>query len=289
MSGPGTATPKLYVWRHRVMYLGPSYNSRSRKYGSAALVAGLDAPLTFDLPGEGEPLVTRLALLPPQLPTFFGAHKSRIAVLFLDMFRQDYMNLEDSFPSVRGGVRTGLEHEQHVLALFRTIMDDGMAAIGGASTLFSSLNLPGNPLEGASESMDPRILQTIKLMTEAAPQCLGTADLASKLHLSVPRVIQLFRNQLGISFGTFQRWYRLHQVTQAVAAGQTLTDAAQTAGFVDLAHYDNTFKRTFGVAPSVFLSPRSQVDVIMSPSPEDQPLQCKPSVIPARFAIPFGK
>ncbi len=289
MTRPVSAKPKLYVWRHRVMYLGPAYNARRRKYGSAALVAGLDAPLTFNLPGNERPLVTQLALLPPQLPTFFGAHQSRIAVLFLDMFRQDYMRLVDCFPSVRGDVRIGLEHEQHVLGLLRTIMDNGMPAIGGESTLFSSLNLPGNPLAGVSTSMDPRILKTIKLMTEAAPQCLGTADLASKLHLSVPRVIQLFRNQLGISFGTFQRWYRLHQVTQAVAAGQTLTDAAQTAGFVDLAHYDNTFKRTFGVAPSVFLSPRSEVDVIMSPSTEDQSLPCKPSVMPARLAIQIGK
>ncbi|TBW57634.1 AraC family transcriptional regulator [Marinobacter halodurans] len=281
MSISGAAAgPALYVWRHRVMYVGPSYEARSRKYGSAALVAGLDAPLTFNLPGGGQ-VKTPLALLPPQLPTFFGAHQSRIAVLFLDMFRQDYFKLADCFPSEEESIRTGLEREESVCALFRAIADKGLAGAGGPSALFSLLGLPANPLAGAGESMDPRILQAIKLMTEASPQCLGTSELASRLHLSIPRVIQLFRDQLGMSFGAFQRWYRLHLVTLAVSTGQTLTDAAQTAGFVDLAHYDNLFKRTFGVAPSIFLSSRARVEVDASLlPPEHQPAQSRPSMVP---------
>ncbi|WP_262379703.1 helix-turn-helix transcriptional regulator [Nonomuraea sp. PA05] len=73
---------------------------------------------------------------------------------------------------------------------------------------------------------------------------------ADAVHLSPSRLAHLFSAHVGIPLRPYVRWLRLRQAIDRVAAGETLTAAAHTAGFTDGPHFTRAFRRTFGNAPS---------------------------------------
>jgi len=70
----------------------------------------------------------------------------------------------------------------------------------------------------------------------------------SPRHLS-----RLFNRDVGLSMPAYIRWLRLRWVTEALAEGSTLTQAAHAAGFSDSAHLSRVFRASFGMAPSRIL------------------------------------
>jgi AraC-like DNA-binding protein len=73
---------------------------------------------------------------------------------------------------------------------------------------------------------------------------------ADAVHLSPSRLAHLFSAHVGIPLRPYVRWLRLRRAIDRVAAGETLTAAAHTAGFTDGPHFTRAFRRTFGNAPS---------------------------------------
>ncbi|MFW5825576.1 MAG: helix-turn-helix domain-containing protein [Marinobacter sp.] len=90
-------------------------------------------------------------------------------------------------------------------------------------------------------------------------------DLAAAVSLSVPRVIQLFRQYLGVSAGRYRQWHRLHATTLGIAQGLSFTQAAVASGFSDLAHFSNTFHGMFGLMPSRLLRANCAVQFHIDP------------------------
>ncbi|GAA4928489.1 AraC-like DNA-binding protein [Nonomuraea thailandensis] len=76
------------------------------------------------------------------------------------------------------------------------------------------------------------------------------AAVAEAVHLSPSRLAHLFSAHVGIPLRPYVRWLRLRSAIDRVAAGETLTAAANTAGFTDGPHFTRAFRRTFGNAPS---------------------------------------
>ncbi|NRQ35894.1 helix-turn-helix transcriptional regulator [Nonomuraea sp. NN258] len=73
---------------------------------------------------------------------------------------------------------------------------------------------------------------------------------ADAVHLSPSRLAHLFSAHVGIPLRPYVRWLRLRRAIDRVAAGETLTAAAHTAGFTDGPHFTRAFRRTFGNTPS---------------------------------------
>lgn len=73
---------------------------------------------------------------------------------------------------------------------------------------------------------------------------------ADAVHLSPSRLAHLFSAHVGIPLRPYVRWLRLRRAIDRVAAGETLTAAAHSAGFTDGPHFTRAFRRTFGNAPS---------------------------------------
>nr|SBO96879.1 Transcriptional regulator, AraC family [Nonomuraea gerenzanensis] len=73
---------------------------------------------------------------------------------------------------------------------------------------------------------------------------------ADAVHLSPSRLAHLFSADVGIPLRPYVRWLRLRRAIDRVAAGETLTSAAHTAGFTDGPHFTRAFRRTFGNTPS---------------------------------------
>ncbi len=68
-----------------------------------------------------------------------------------------------------------------------------------------------------------------------------------------------FRAHTGLAVRPYLRWRRLLTALDGMTRGLPLTDAALEAGFSDAAHFTRTFRRHFGIAPSVLLQLRKGV------------------------------
>jgi AraC-like DNA-binding protein len=91
-------------------------------------------------------------------------------------------------------------------------------------------------------------IAVIPTLLTGGPVRLGV--LADAVHLSPSRLAHLFSAQVGIPLRPYVRWQRLQQAIRLVAAGETLTTAANGAGFTDGPHFTRVFRRNFGTAPS---------------------------------------
>ena len=80
----------------------------------------------------------------------------------------------------------------------------------------------------------------------------GLAELASEAGCSPWHLSRLFRRATGLTLRAFRLRLRLAAVLDGLAEGEAnLTDLALRSGFVDHAHMSNSFRRAFGMTPSL--------------------------------------
>ena len=259
--------PLIYVGKHRVLYIGPSYGMRTRKYGAAALLVAMDGPMKVVRAEGSEVITTRIALLSPSLAVKVAAPEhERVAVLFLDVYQRDFLMLRRVMRKSVDGILFDMDAEEQCTAEFRALGGDERIS-GSRFARFQLLGLPEDPLANPVDPIDGRIVDVINFIRQN-PQVRSftTSDIALRLHLSLPRVVQLFRTHIGVSFGTYQNWHRIHCAVVSVAQGHSFTRAAVDAGFVDLSHFCNTFKRMFGINASHFLSSHGESSFLIDPA-----------------------
>jgi AraC-like DNA-binding protein len=78
------------------------------------------------------------------------------------------------------------------------------------------------------------------------------AELARLAHLSPFCLARLFRAHIGMPPHAYQIQLRVEQAKLLLAAGGSVSDVAQEAGFFDLSHFTRHFKRHVGISPGVF-------------------------------------
>ncbi|NUO97054.1 MAG: helix-turn-helix transcriptional regulator [Nonomuraea sp.] len=116
-----------------------------------------------------------------------------------------------------------------------------LRAVEAWSGLAGPSGVPPHPAVEAAIAVIPALLA-------GGPVRLGAV--ADAVHLSPSRLAHLFSAHVGIPLRPYVRWLRLRRAIDRVAAGETLTAAAHTAGFTDGPHFTRAFRRTFGNAPS---------------------------------------
>lgn len=94
---------------------------------------------------------------------------------------------------------------------------------------------------------DKRVVAMIAHARENLEDRITLASAADRIHLSPSRARHLFALHTGLPFKTFVLWLRIERAVALYAEGKSLTEAAHSAGFADLAHFSRTFRRTFGL------------------------------------------
>ncbi|PXX12974.1 helix-turn-helix domain-containing protein [Mycolicibacterium moriokaense] len=101
-----------------------------------------------------------------------------------------------------------------------------------------------------SGELDPRLVQALNALVD---KHVSLPSLAAMVGLSPQRLRALARSQLGMPLARWRVWTRLRRATEALQNGQSLADAAITAGFADQAHLTRQMREMMGVTPSAVL------------------------------------
>lgn len=104
----------------------------------------------------------------------------------------------------------------------------------------------------ASGSLDPRLVAAMD--TTMAAWDLSMPELAERVGLSPQRLRALARRELGMPLTRWRVWMRLRRAAEALRDGQSVAEAAVTAGFADQAHLTRWMREMMGLTPSVALS-----------------------------------
>jgi len=127
--------------------------------------------------------------------------------------------------------------------------------------------------DDAPPPRDRRVVRALDILHDAAsggPRRLAT--LAAEVSLSPSRFAHLFRACTGLPVRRYALWLRLIHAVRLIAGGTSLTTAAHEAAFADSAHLTRTFRRMFGMPPSVL---RSIGTVLRSGAPPREGGDCR--------------
>ena len=250
---------RLYLWPHRILYLGLSPDNDLHRHHAAQFCVSLDANLTVRDPDKRGTIEIPGVIIPPDHRHQIDAGDARILALYLEPESDEYEQIIRPFRTGAQDALVPLTVSSAGLTDICRLFEAGGDADTAWSTCVSALGL-GVPTALAA-GHDPRIEQVIDMIRGEPSRPHSVKQLANAVHLSPSRLIHLFREQIGIPIRRFTVWTRTREVIHLVVDGTSLTDAAHAAGFSDAAHMSNSFRRMFGFAPSALFTPRNPLDV----------------------------
>lgn len=239
------------------------------------MLVGVESDLRVHRQTHANEMVdTRCCLVRPGLPIWVESDSPSVMVLFLDPFLHDFTALSGTADHRLRDILWPLNGEDQLVSLAQHILGASLSPQAVLGTLAKQGVPDTNRLDPTG--VDPRVVRAISMIRGRRTQNITTEDLAATVNLSVPRVIQLFRQYLGISAGRYRQWHRLHATTLAIANGYTFTQAAVASGFSDLAHFSNTFHGMMGVMPSGLLKASEGVRFHIDPLLSAEGFSCLP-------------
>jgi len=111
--------------------------------------------------------------------------------------------------------------------------------------------LAGFAFQAPIAQVDPRVSAVVERLHTEEHLDRTLAEIAAWAHLSPSRFAHRFRLHTGMPLRPYLRWLRLQRAAAGMVSGASATIAAHAAGFADAAHLSRTFRRHFGIHPSV--------------------------------------
>lgn len=248
---------RLYLWRHRLLLLGPGFDTGLHRHHAAQLCFGLHAVLRLRTDRARQWTRSRGFYVAPDEPHEFAASATSTAIVYLDAESAEFSLL-----------RRSLKEPASVTCLSpptRSLADlQRMAAEGGTldEANAACLSLLGLQAGAAQRSpFDPRIAQCLSLIRARLDEPLRLPSLASALSVSESWLTHRFRKEVGLPIRRYVLWQRLWRAVELALKGSTLTVAAHAVGLSDSSHLSRTFREMFGVAPSFLFEHRDQLAV----------------------------
>ena len=262
--------PLVYLSDKRTMYVGPLKRLLEQSNSLTTLIISIDKELGLIDNHSGQNYVSKSFLIPAGSHVTVDTNDSIIAFCFLDTLGTDLAKLIpnmdncvhiDDSSTCYSGIPNELAVIEQAGEIFkrRPLAEDVFARLDNWIESSST----GNPC-----MPDARISTAIALITKNYARNVSIDEIANAVELSVPRLIQLFKQVTGIPIRRFRLCHRIFVTILNLGTGMSLTDAVVEAGFSDYSHFSRIFKELGGVKPSELLSSRNLVDfrILSKPS-----------------------
>ncbi|SFM36940.1 helix-turn-helix domain-containing protein [Marinobacter zhejiangensis] len=252
----------LYLWERRTLHIALIDQPVELEPAAALLAVSLGGALQYQTVGMPAPKASVSLLLAPgsRVALAPGADGAGIATCYLDALGQDYSLLAGQMVAQANGTYCELPREEAFQALFLELQQRPLSS----SEAYQRLEAMINPYRTHYAERDSRVDAAVTLIRNSVQENLSVDVLAGAVNLSVPRLVQLFREQVGVPIRRYRQWHRLYVTAENIAGGQSLTDAAIGAGFTDSAHFSHTFRTILGVRPSDIFAAPDQVRIIIA-------------------------
>lgn len=127
---------------------------------------------------------------------------------------------------------------------------------GGPPWLAEVARVLGAPAVTNARTVHPRVKKLLRLL-RAGEDATSLEALAAEVGLSPGRLMHVFTESIGVPLRPYLAWLRLQRTAAGIVSGRPLTEVALEAGFSDAAHMSRSFRRNFGMSPSMLKPARA--------------------------------
>ncbi|MBZ2190010.1 AraC family transcriptional regulator [Alcanivorax sp. JB21] len=252
MNKPADPRFQLFFWRHRLLLLGPAFDTDCHAHHAAQLGVGLMAPVRVRR-GQAAWQQASGFYVPPDVVHQFDGAGTPCVMLYLDPESVDCQRACQRWGEQ--GVRT-LDNGPNIPESWKALILGGAEVSESlAEELVAYLLEPHEPEEAdlnASQprQVDPRLRHILVWLDSHLAEAVRLRDAAAAGGVSESWLSHQFSRTFGLPLRRYVLWRRLRRATELALAGLSLTEAAHAAGFSDSAHLTRTFRENFGVTPS---------------------------------------
>ncbi|WP_417502770.1 helix-turn-helix domain-containing protein [Marinobacter sp.] len=244
----GHTSPRiLYLWPRRTVHVGQVKGIGEFSQAAASLMVSLEGPVKVMSAGMRVPTECSSLLLRAGQTVTIDAGEAVLGTCYLDALGQDYDMLLPCMAECREGILCSVDGEAAYRDFFSQLLTETARTPEQAYQVLEQLI---NPRRRPYPEVDARVAATVAMIQARVAENTAVEDLAAAVSLSVPRLVQLFREQVGVPIRRYRLWHRLFVTAEGVGRGLSLTDAAITAGFNDSAHFCHSFRLILGLKPS---------------------------------------
>ncbi|HET7547030.1 MAG TPA: AraC family transcriptional regulator [Usitatibacter sp.] len=248
----GGGVGRIYLWEDASLWIGHgSGRVMPHAHHAVQLTLSLDETV-FELHEAGSPPArSRFALVPAHLRHVFNGRGGQVGHVFVAPESREGRALMERFGKDAIARLPDADCAPAVAAMARSFFGarrDEQAVTSAARTLVRTLAGTDAP-----RPLDPRIAKVRAHVARHAAGKLALADAARAVHLSPERLRHLFMQEMGTTFRAYVVWQRLLHASATMMDGASWTEAAHAAGFADSAHLSRSFRRMFGVSPTMIV------------------------------------
>jgi AraC-like DNA-binding protein len=246
---------QIFFWGARALYLGKAFGLEPHRNAVAVLCAGVSGPFEIarDLktPGAGY-TEHRMALIPANTLHHLKAGAATMAFLYLDTQSSDYVTVKERATGDDERLVCGFPMQDQYIDVLEKLAGGG--AWSGIRTEIAIILGFEKPIR-----RDERIAAALRHLREDPGGTHDLGQLARRACLSPSRFQHLFKEATGVAVRRYRLWNRMGCAVRAMAAGESLMDAALRAGFSSAAHFSAAFSDMFGMPPSRLARPYLQI------------------------------
>lgn len=233
------------------LYLGKLERHLKKSNITPTLLISLEDELEL-LDANGKPMAkSQSFLLPAGSEVSIDTHNANIAMCFLDDLGRNFDSLssqmKNSLPQNKQRVYFDCEINDQLIE-HASYIEKFRPCKSEVSEILSTW-LSNDPIKH-SYVCDERVALAVSLIKDTSELNMSVAEIADKVSLSIPRLIQLFKQVTGTPIRRFRLWQRIFVTAEKLSTGLSLTDAAIEAGFSDYAHFSRTYRELSGGNPS---------------------------------------
>ncbi|MCT8332817.1 AraC family transcriptional regulator [Leptospira sp. 85282-16] len=236
----------LFYFGERILIGSTGLVTEPHSHYAVSILVSLGAP--FHLHTKSDAVIeSQGIIIPPNYYHKLDASQSEMVIIQLDPKSEEYKRIE-----MDGSPKTiDLEVRNKIQKIADPLFGETLDCLSARSLYNQILSLLGSG--SVLRKFDERIEIAIQRIKEKMPNPVSLAELSEISGISTDRFMHLFKDNMGIPLRQYLLWQRLHIAAKLLQVGENLTTASHAAGFSDQAHLSRTFKKMFGVKPSLFL------------------------------------